>query len=235
MSWTNFYLICFVVGFSLSVLMFLTGGLHWHLPFRWHLPHAGLQHGTHVAGHAGPYAGHDFSAHAHTTGHANVSPVNLLTLSAFVTWFGGTGYLLTRYYGIFGVLAAGFSTLSGLAGAGVVFWFMAKVLLASDEQENLGDYQMLGALGRISSEIREQGTGEIVFSQGGMRHVAGARSEDGRAIPRGSEVIVTRYEKGIAYVRRWEEMSNLDSARSSSAGESGKATAAASQAETKGS
>jgi len=26
------------------------------------------------------------------------------------------------------------------------------------------------------------------------------------SLPRGSEVIVTRYEHGIAYVRRWEEM-----------------------------
>ena len=37
------------------------------------------------------------------------------------------------------------------------------------------------------------------------RRVAGARSEDGAPIPKGSEVIVTRYEKGIAYVRPWED------------------------------
>ena len=29
-------------------------------------------------------------------------------------------------------------------------------------------------------------------------------NEDGSAIPKGSEVIVTRYEKGIAYVRLWD-------------------------------
>jgi hypothetical protein len=33
-----------------------------------------------------------------------------------------------------------------------------------------------------------------------------ARSEDGTEIQRGAEVIVTRYENGIAYVRRWEEL-----------------------------
>ena len=37
------------------------------------------------------------------------------------------------------------------------------------------------------------------------RRVCGARSEDGSAIAKGTEVVVTRYEKGIAYVRPWEE------------------------------
>jgi hypothetical protein len=41
----------------------------------------------------------------------------------------------------------------------------------------------------------------------GTRRVCGARSEDAGAIAKGSEVVVTRYEKGIAYVRLWSEMS----------------------------
>ena len=45
-----------------------------------------------------------------------------------------------------------------------------------------------------------------MFSQGGTRHVAGARSEDGKAIPKGAEVVVTRYDKGIAYVKPWEDL-----------------------------
>jgi hypothetical protein len=36
--------------------------------------------------------------------------------------------------------------------------------------------------------------------------VTGARSDDGAAIPKGVEVVVTRYEKGIAYVRRFEDL-----------------------------
>lgn len=42
MTWENFYLVCFVAGFAFSLLSFLSGGLRWHLPFKWHLPHAGL-------------------------------------------------------------------------------------------------------------------------------------------------------------------------------------------------
>jgi len=42
------------------------------------------------------------------------------------------------------------------------------------------------------------------------RRVCGARSEDGSAIAKGTEIVVTRYEKGIAYVRLWSEMSGED-------------------------
>jgi hypothetical protein len=56
--------------------------------------------------------------------------------------------------------------------------------------------------------IRENGTGEIIYSQAGTRRTCGARSEAGSAVEKGAEIIVTRYDKGIAYVRLWEEMSN---------------------------
>jgi hypothetical protein len=41
----------------------------------------------------------------------------------------------------------------------------------------------------------------------GTRRVCGVRSEDNSAIAKGTEVVVTRYEKGIAYVRLWSDMS----------------------------
>jgi hypothetical protein len=47
----------------------------------------------------------------------------------------------------------------------------------------------------------------MVYTQMGTRRVCGARSDDGTAIAKGTEVVVTRYEKGIAYVRLWSEMS----------------------------
>jgi hypothetical protein len=48
----------------------------------------------------------------------------------------------------------------------------------------------------------------MIFSQAGTRRAAPARSEDGVAIAKGIEVVVTRYERGIAYVRPWEELTN---------------------------
>ena len=81
-------------------------------------------------------------------------------------------------------MALAIAMLSGLGGAAIVFWFLAK--LAADEQAlDPADYDMIGVLGKLSIPIREGGTGEIVFSQEGVRRVSGARSEDGTAIPKG--------------------------------------------------
>jgi hypothetical protein len=68
------------------------------------------------------------------------------------------------------------------------------------------DYHMVGVLGRLSNPIREAGTGELIYSHGGTRHSCGARSADGQAIAKGAEVVVTAYDRGIAYVKPWDDM-----------------------------
>jgi len=208
MTWADFYLICFAVGFCLSFFSFVFGGVRFG---RLHLPHL---HG-HVTGHLPPAhvsIGHGATGASadgnHAAHHGNgVSPFNSVTLTAFLAWFGGTGYLLTRYSTVwvgFGLLA---SIASGLIGGGVVFIFLSRVLISPDENMNAADYEMVGVLGRVCSSIREGGTGEMIYTQMGTRRVCGARSDVGTAIAKGSEVVVTRYEKGIAYVRLWSEIS----------------------------
>ena len=90
----------------------------------------------------------------------------------------------------------------------MVFLFLTRVLMSREETMDPADYEMVGVLGRLSNPIREGGTGEIIYSQAGTRRTCGARSENGGALEKGAEVVVTRYEKGIAYVQRWEEMAN---------------------------
>jgi hypothetical protein len=217
MTWADFYLICFALGFCLSFFSFVFGGSRTgrlHLPHFHghaggaHLPAAGVPaaHGPVTTGHA-TVAGATSAASTHTQQASGVSPFNFVTLTAFLAWFGGTGYLLTRYSGLwvgFGLLA---SVTSGLVGGSIVFLFLNKVLISDDENMDPADYEMVGVLGRVSSSIREGGTGEIIYTQMGTRRVCGARGDDSSAIAKGTEVVVTRYEKGIAYVRLWSEMS----------------------------
>jgi len=59
---------------------------------------------------------------------------------------------------------------------------------------------MIGVLGRVSNTIRDIGTGEIIFEQQGVRKACAARSESAEDIARDEEVVVTRYEHGVAYV-----------------------------------
>jgi membrane protein implicated in regulation of membrane protease activity len=133
---------------------------------------------------------------------------NFATITAFLAWFGGTGYILTRHSSLLVTVIVLIAIAAGLAGSAIVFWFIVKFLLTHDHALDPADYDRVGVLGRISSAIRQDGTGEIIFSQEGTRQTCGARSEDGEPLARGTEVIVTRYERGIAYVRRWEEMAN---------------------------
>lgn len=209
MTLADFYLICFAVGFAFSFLSFFLGGIHWHLPFHLHLPFEAphVHVGPHV--HAG---GHVHSGHA-----PQVSAFNPMTIAAFLAWFGGTGYLLTRFSTVRFVGELLLSIIAGLIAAAAIFVFMTRVLISKEENLDPADYEMVGVLGRITSPVREGGTGELVYSQEGTRRVCGVRSEDGTAIAKGSEVVVTRYERGIAYVRRWEEMTGEEQGSSQSA------------------
>ncbi len=190
MTWADFYLICFLVGFLMSFVSILTGSAHLHLPhLHLHIPHIHVPH-VHV-----PHVGGD-----------QVPVLNLGTLAAFLTWFGGTGYVLVRFSNLWTFFALGIALASGLLGAGIIFLFLAKVLMRDEKEFDPEDSDMVGVLGRLSVSIRQGGTGEIVFTQGGTRHCTAARSEENAAIPKRTEVVVTRFDKGIAYVRRWEDL-----------------------------
>ena len=204
-GWAIFYLVCFVVGVTLSVLSFVGGSFH--LPHvHVHVPH------LHVQVHTGPVAAPHVTGGVHTsvmrTGapEAHMPVFNFATITAFLAWFGGTGYLLTRYSTLMVSLIMLLAVLAGMLGAAIVFWFVAKLLLKHDRELDPADYERVGVLARVISPIRQGGTGEIIFSQEGTRNTCGARSEAGEALSRDTEVIITRYEKGIAYVRRWEDL-----------------------------
>lgn len=187
MTWDDLFLICFLTGFGLSTISFLAG--HAHFSVRGHARVAPLRHGRLGSGRS-----------------IGISPVNFGTVSAFLTWFGGAGYLASKAFGFVVAAALVTALLCGITGASVVFAFLAKVLMAKEEHLDPADFEMTGVLGKVSGTIRSGGTGEILFSQNGVRKAASARSETGAAIPLGDEVVVTRYEDGIAYVRRWDEL-----------------------------
>jgi membrane protein implicated in regulation of membrane protease activity len=192
---TTFYLICFTLGLSLTVLSGLGAFTHLHF------------------GHVHLHPGHGGHGHVHVPNargsvtKSSVSPVNGFTLAAFLCWFGGCGYLLSRShdFGMFVVLAL--ATITGLAGGAILFWFLVKVLLPHEHELTAADTDIVGILGVVTGLVREGGVGEIQFSQNGSRRFAPARSEAGVALARGTEVVVMRYEQGIAYVRPWDELS----------------------------
>jgi hypothetical protein len=226
MTWSDFYLICFAVGFCFSFFSFVFGSSRFgklHMPhFHGHgTGHFPVAHGpvaqgpvgaVHAAAH-GPAAAQAHGAHAPRG--LSVSPFNPPSIAAFLAWFGGTGYLLTRFSALWVGLSLLLAVVAGLIGGSIIFLFLAKVLMSDQEFLNPADFEMVGVLGKLSVPIREGGTGELIYSQMGTRRVCGARSDDGAAVAKGAEVVVTRYERGIAYVHLWSELSGeLDEASS---------------------
>ena len=190
----SFFIICFATGLVLSLLSLMSGFGHLHLG-QFHVGH-------HHFGHA---------AHGHGAHGNGISSVNMFTVLAFVTWFGGAGYLLMRTTFFGEQLVVLLASISGLAGAGLLWAALFKVLLPHEHVMDASETEMSGVVARVTNGIRDGGgIGEIIFSQTGARRAAAARSDDGNAIERGAEVIVIRYERGIAYVRRWDELAHPD-------------------------
>jgi hypothetical protein len=186
-TWESFYLGCFAFGFVLSLIAFLAGSSHLHLHFH---------HGHHIG-----------SVHGHGHGgQSGVSKFNFGTIAAFLTWFGGAGYILTAWGGLGLFLVLLLSGMVGVVGGALIFVFAAKVLAPADRALDPADYRVVGALGKVSSAVLPNGTGEMIFVQQGRRSGVAIRSENGAMIPAGREVVVTRYEDGIAYVKEWDEL-----------------------------
>jgi membrane protein implicated in regulation of membrane protease activity len=193
MTWPDIYLLCFAIGAIWSLASLLLGGLH--------------------LGHSGPVqSGHAHSHIAHGHGNWAGSMINPSCMAVFLAWFGGIGYLLTRHSGLSFWINLTVAIAVGLTGA----WILASFLRALQLRErplDAGDYDMVGVLGRVSCAIRPDGVGEIIYVRDGARRPAPARSDDGKGIERDEEVIVTRYEKGVAYVRTWEAMTQRESSQ----------------------
>jgi hypothetical protein len=221
------FVFCFVFGIAVSLFSLALGAIHGG-----HGGHGLDGHGTggHVAmgdgghgtgghgsgghggagnGHALPQGGHGGALEhgergALHEGHfGEASPFNLQTITAFMAFFGGSGWVLYDSAGVGPIIALVASTVVGLAGGSVVFWFLVKVLLAGQIQMDPYDSRIEGSVGHVTIPIEDGKIGEIVYAREGVRRSEGARSATGAAIARGTEVVIVRYEGGLAYVEPW--------------------------------
>ena len=233
-----FYLVCFIVGFALTLLSFLLGAHHFgDVNAHVDVGHAGdlnVGHAHADLGHAGDVSleGGDASSGG-LASVAHVSPFNFSSIMAFITWFGGAGYILRVYSGLAAILGLLLALLAGLFGGSVVFYYLARILIPGQTHMDPTDYYMPGTIARVTSTIQGDGTGEIVYSQGGYRKTAGARSATGETVPRETEVVIVSYDKGLAYVQSWDSYMKNGPAEMPDPGASGTAEASGSTAATR--
>lgn len=190
------YLVCFFLGLAMSVLAAFSGLGRLHF---------GSGHSTH-AGHLG---------HAHGKPATGTSAINGFTIPAFLCWFGGAGYVLDNYSPLLTLFVILLAVAAGLVGAGIIYVVLFRFLLPRQRILSSEDTRMEGTVARISDQVRAgSGIGEILFTQLGARRASPARSEDGQPIARGTEVVVLRYERGVAYVRPLHELASEEPAPS---------------------
>jgi membrane protein implicated in regulation of membrane protease activity len=172
------FLVCFLVGLSLSVVSFMSGH-HLHV----------MKHGHHGHGLRG-----------------RLSMFNMAAITAFLAWFGGSGIVLQQVTHLGLLPLTGASVVVGIAGGSAINRFLRSLM---SREKPLEASTIVGKVAQVTSPIREGGTGEIVYSLHGTRHAEAARAESGASIEKGSQVVVIRHEKGIAYVSTWDELSAL--------------------------
>lgn len=131
---------------------------------------------------------------------------NLTSILAFITWFGGIGYLFRNAVGWNAFVSLILGLGGGLVAAFAVSWFVVKVLRPGGKELDPADYETVGVVAKVTSGIREGGYGEIVYELGGTRQVASAKSASPQAISFGTEVVVLRVEKGVAVVEPFADL-----------------------------
>jgi hypothetical protein len=176
----NIFLGCFIVGFLLTIGTFLFG----------------------VDSDMGGDAGGDVTGlDGVDTGHHGMPLLNFNSIALFFTWFGAVGYILNSEAKAGPLVSLLGAVVSGFAGALIIVMFMNKFLAKGDTTMRASDYYLPGTHAKVTSSIRPGGAGEIVYVQGGTRKTAGARSDENATHPFGQEVVIVRYDRGLAYVR----------------------------------
>lgn len=129
---------------------------------------------------------------------------NVTSILAFVTWFGGVGYAVRNALDWHWSVSLVAGLAGGVAAGWVVLWFIGAVLRSPDDTLDPKDFERVGLLARVTSSIRADGVGEIVWEQRGARMVTSARAATSEPIGKGTEVLILRVERGMAVVEPFD-------------------------------
>jgi len=143
----------------------------------------------------------DGLANAHREISARIS---LPSAAAFMTFFGLTGYLLTRFATLGPVARI---VLAAIAGGVSIIGVLALIKAwarPSARREVVDErFVLMGHLAEVTTPIEADQPGMIAYQVDGVRYSTMARTLDGSPAPAGSEVVIERVEDGYAYVEAW--------------------------------
>lgn len=184
------YLGCFFLGLGYALVSGLMSGV--------------FSGGAEMAGHVDVSGGHvDVSGHAVSSGETvPVSPLSPITIAMFIAAFGGTGFVLKKYFELAAFLHLPLASLSGLLTATAAFYFFVRVLGISETSSAPSENEALGLEAEIVTAVPADGLGQISYTLRESRFNAPAKTLDGKELPSGSLVKIVKIVGGTFYVER---------------------------------
>ncbi len=158
----------------------------------------------------GAFADHDFGG-GHLDGVDAAGgidqphPISGTVVGTFITGFGGGGSIAHYFleWAVFpGLLAA---TATGLVMAGAAFGVLEMIFSRTQAGSEFKSSDADGRLAEVITTIPEDGIGEIAYIVRGQRELASGRAVDGRAIAKGTMVVIEQMMGPSARVRPQED------------------------------
>ncbi len=134
------------------------------------MAHTG-EHAGNIFGHVG-HVGHVDTGQGNGQAHVEpkqptASPLNLMTIMAFLTWFGAAAYIVYVPLALSLFIALPVGIVVGLLGGWIVFTFLVKVLLRGTRVNSGPEYRVVGKLAQVSIPIGPGNLGEVIYTIAG--------------------------------------------------------------------
>lgn len=167
-----FFIVCFGVGAGYAVLSFFLGEI------------IGL---------------FDFDTEFDFIGDG-VSPLKPSVVAAFLTVFGGCGFLLIRRADVLTAVAMAF--LAAMAVAYLMYRYIILPLHRAQNTSAVEKQSLIGHDAAVTESIPQGRFGKITYYVNGNTYSAPAKTEDGGELARGAAVEIVSIERNTYYVRR---------------------------------
>jgi len=197
------YSVLFFLGLGYAIFITITGGLadidmpdvdidvpQIDLPGDVDIPGADI----HVGGGEGFSGGIDAPD-------VSLSPLSPITISTFITAFGGVGLISTQFFGVDGRISLLWSLGSGLALAGMMYVVVSRFLIGSQGSSEVRAGELLGIEAEVVVPIGARTPGQVVYVTKSGRMSSMARSATGEPIPRGEFVTIVHVQGPQVLVR----------------------------------
>lgn len=150
--------------------------------------HVGGSHGTAEAG-------------ADSSDMPGVSIFSPTIIASFVTGFGGFGIIFSQFPGTKSpFISAPLAVLGATCVAGVLVIVLRRIFAHTQSSSESHVGALVGVVANTISSIPENGVGEIAYVQAGCRYTAPARECNGKSVPVGKSVTITKIVGSQFYV-----------------------------------